>query len=132
MPQARSFYRYLAPLRHDSILLVGIIVATLALSAGAALFVDGLLPFEAEAVLLLKASGNDRLVLTNGTEFRETTLDTNRLALNMQVLVASSDVAQKVQLRGQASDNREIAALAARSLGELDQAVQVTSKGDLI
>src|SRR5690349_2490279 len=97
MPQERSFRHYLEPLRHHSILLGVILVAALALSVLAAAIINGILPYEAEAVILLKASGNDRLVLTNGTEFRDTTLDTNRLAQSMQVLAASVDIAQKVQ-----------------------------------
>ena len=108
MLQERSFRRYIEPLRHHSILLGVIILATLLLSLVAAAFIADGLPYEGEAVILLKASGNDRLVLTNGTEFRDTVLDTNRLAQNMAVLVASVDIAQKVQSRGQAIEDSGI------------------------
>lgn len=132
MLQEHSFRRYIEPLRHHSILLGVIVVATLLLSLVAAAFIAEGLPYEGEAVILLKASGNDRLVLTNGTEFRDTVLDTNRLAQNMQVLVASVDIAQKVQTRGQAIEDSGIKVSVLQALTEFDQAVAVTTKGDLV
>ena len=132
MLQERSFRRYIEPLRHHSILLGVIILATSLLSLVAAAFIADGLPYEGEAVILLKASGNDRLVLTNGTEFRDTVLDTNRLAQNMAVLVASVDIAQKVQSRGQAIEDSGIKISVLQALTKSEQAVAVTTKGDLV
>ena len=132
MPQERSIRQYLRPLGRHSMLIGLIVVFAAAVSLLGAVFINELLPYEAEAVLLFKSNGGDRVVLTDGSEFRANILDTNRQARNVQVLISSLDIAQQVKERGAADGDAEVKALVAGTTIDLRREVSTESRGDLI
>lgn len=120
------------PLRQHSLLILLLVGVAAVGGLLAALLFGHLLPYEAEAVLLFKAGSSDRLVLTGNADFEATVLDANRQTRNLQALISSLDVAEKVSESARTNDVPEVSALGSAGIISLRKAIQVEVKGDLI
>ncbi len=132
MPDGQGIGYYLRPLSKHSLLII--LLAAVAVVGGliTALSYGHLLPYEAQAVLLFKGNGSDRLVLTGQADFQANDIDPNREVRNLQALMSSVDVAEAVVADARASTDPDIQPLGTTDVLALAGATQVEVKGDLI
>jgi hypothetical protein len=132
MPDGGRIRNYLRPLkRHSLLILLALVIATAASLLIAILF-GKLLPYEAQAVLLFKAGNSDHLVLTGDPTFQSNNLDPTRQPRDVQTLISSLDIAEKVGETARASSEPDIKTLGMTNVLALRNAIQVEIRGDLI
>jgi len=129
MPQERNLREYLKPLSAHSVLIALIVIAAALISLLVTIPALSTQPYEGQALLILQ--NDQQLVLTRDPQFQETVGDPNRQQ-KAKVLASSLDIAAKVQQRAATETNAEIKALAAKDPLELEGAITVDSRGDLL